>query len=412
MENANSLLRDGRSSLDIAAAAVSQLEDCSLFNCGHGAVFTRAGSIELEASVMVSRGYKKRGAAVSLVNHVKNPILFVKEMLKRGEHDMLPDKMLEEGDAELEREYTSAQGHVHISGKEAERLAKAWDLELVEESYFWTRKRWEEHRRGLKRSGHLGKKQLQWTDLFPLHSTRNSDPGWDGIEYLPQGTVGCVALDCDGILCVATSTGGLTNKLPGRIGDTPTFGSGFWAEESDGSLPRINPLIAPALPPTVQSLCNMIPESITSAVRSCLPALNFPVCQTFHQPRSWPFSKRGIALSGTGNGDTFMRIAACRTAAAMVVPVAYPFPQLSLAKALKSVAGTKGLLQQSAGNRWGQGTGEGEGGIIGIELHDDHGKVGYAFNCGGMFRAWVDKQGKTRIGVFEGDDGDPEEMVA
>ena len=66
------------------------LENNALFNCSHGAVFTRSGTIELEASIMVSSGYKKRGAAVSLLKHVKNPILLAKEILMRGEGDMSP----------------------------------------------------------------------------------------------------------------------------------------------------------------------------------------------------------------------------------------------------------------------------------------------------------------------------------
>ena len=356
---------------------------------------------------MVSRGYKKRGAAVSLIKHIKNPILFVKEMLKRGERDMLPDEIFNGEDTEIEREYTSAQGHVHLSGEEAERLAKAWGLEMASESYFWTRKRWEEHRRGLERSRiHIGKQA--WADLFPSNPDRASDPGWDGVEYLPQGTVGCVALDRDGILCVATSTGGLTNKLPGRIGDTPTFGSGFWAEESDGSFPRANTSQESILPPAIRSLWNMVPTSISTAVGSCLPSFDHPGSQPLFDRRTFPFPVCGVALSGTGNGDSFMRVTACRAAASLVLPVLFPFPKQKLTEALNKIAGPKGLLQGSAGSRWAQGTGEGEGGIIGIGLEGSESTVAYAFNCGGLFRAWVDRQGETRIGVFRGDDGEPE----
>lgn len=98
-------------------------------------------------------------------------------------------------------------------------------------------------------------------------------------------------------------------------------------------------------------------------------------------------------MSGTGNGDSFLRLAACRTAGAIS-----RFTGASLQAAVTAVAGPGGELQQSAGDRW--KTGEGEGGIIGIDYRNDAGVVVADFNCGGMFRAWIDEKGIDRMMVF------------
>lgn len=114
-----------------------------------------------------------------------------------------------------------------------------------------------------------------------------------------------------------------------------------------------------------------------------------------------------MAMSGTGNGDSFLRLSAVRTAAAMarftsVNNSALSHPRkdlLSLQEAVSAVAGLNGMLQRSAGDRWHK-TGEGEGGIIGIDLVDGVGRVVFDFNCGGMFRAWYDDKGKPLMMVF------------
>ena len=102
-----------------------------------------------------------------------------------------------------------------------------------------------------------------------------------------------------------------------------------------------------------------------------------------------------IVDSGTGNGDSFLRTAATRTAAAMA-----RWSSQSLAVSVQGIAGAGGELQRSAGDRWGK-TSEGEGGIIGIELVDGVGRIVSDFNCGGMFRAWTDDFGKERMMVFK-----------
>ncbi|KAF2171572.1 hypothetical protein M409DRAFT_63796 [Zasmidium cellare ATCC 36951] len=377
--------------LDIATYAVSLLELDPLFNAGHGAVYTTAGTHELEASVMVSRGYRKRGVGVMKVRRTKSPIKLAREMLLRGE--------TENGGG--------AQGHSQLEGETIDKLAEQWGLERVKPSYFWTRKRWDEHRRGLglehgdetyekkRREADEnveevfdGKQEQDWMDQEEMSV---GDIHWDGKEYLPQGTVGAVVLDSSGVLCAATSTGGLTNKLSGRIGDTPTLGAGFWAEEFHED---INVTGEPSL---FGSLTN-----ITSAFQDCLPALpRYALVPSSSQPLS---SVRAVAMSGTGNGDSFLRVNAVRTAAAIAryssLPGTSSWSRVYLQRAVQAVAGPHGQLQHSAGDRW-KKTGEGEGGIIGIELVDGEGKIVFDFNCGGMFHAWVDDEGKGRFELFQ-----------
>ena len=170
----------------------------------------------------MTRCFRKRACSIVLVNKVKNPIKLARDMLVRGEKD----------------DPGGALGHCCLAGETVEKLAKDWGLEMVNESYFWTRKRWNEHKRGLQESkddsdqAALGARDEGYA-LYNEHQEDREDKyhwplspengsGWDDQAYLPQGTAGCVALDQYGAMCVATSTGGLTNKLSGRIGDTPT----------------------------------------------------------------------------------------------------------------------------------------------------------------------------------------------
>ena len=286
-------------------------------------------------------------------------------------------------------------------------------MRMVGERYFWTRRRWEEHRRGLgegegveveaweemvkgaaEGGGCSGEEVAEMADL-----EAGAHAGWDGHEYLPQGTVGCVVLDMYGTLCVATSTGGLTNKLPGRIGDTPTLGAGFWAEQWDEPVRR--PLRQQQRSPA-SSLLAMLPSGVRQVVEDCVPGLagyvGLSQDAAFGEKKnsSSNSSVRAVAMSGTGNGDSFLRTAAVRTAGA----IARFSPCRSLSSAVTQIAGPGGELQQSAGDRWGK-TGEGEGGIIGIELVDGKGKIVFDFNCGGMFRTWVDDDGEEKVMVFK-----------
>lgn len=349
------------SALNAAVHAVSLMEDDELFNCGRGSVFTRAGTIEMEASVMVCslrpesstpdirRAEIKRGAGVMMVKNVRHPIRLAREVLLRNGH----------GDDDEDE--TGGSMHSQLCGPYVETLARDWGLEFKPDEWFWTKKRWDEHQRGLK-----GRNKIEVSldhDGFGNHGEENNEG--EAQEYLSQGTVGCVCLDKWGNIAVATSTGGMTNKFPGRIGDTPTLGAGFWAEDWN-----------------MGYNIGEIDVGISN-------------------------NRQALAISGTGNGDSFLRLAAARTAAALVRFNNGRFSSNArLAEAVTAIAGPGGELEKSAGPRWGI-SGEGEGGMIGIEARvgqpDDeeeppakgeyHGKgtVVFDFNCGGMFRAWIEE---------------------
>ncbi|KAF2494503.1 L-asparaginase precursor [Lophium mytilinum] len=395
-----SLQKPGATALDVATFAVSLLENDPLFNSGKGAVFTRAGTNELESSIMVSDGKRKCGVGCMLLKHVKNPIKLAREFLVQGDNG---------GGG-------GAQGHCQLSGEYLEGLAKDWGLDIVTPDYFFTQKRWDEHRRGLEAERELNSSIAQFQDPFPASNKGNEvliadsaatgNPSWDGKEYLPQGTVGAVVLDSFGTLCVATSTGGLTNKLPGRIGDTPTLGAGYWAEEWYEDVSKAQMLYQPLLEPSSSTspLDKLSRGDIPALISDCLPStaqrqpqVQAPVSETKTTEQQHPSRRHAVAMSGTGNGDSFLRVNAVRTAAAMS---RFSSPNIALSKAVSQVAGSGGELQKSAGHHWGK-TGEGEGGIIGIELVGSQGSVVADFNCGGMFRAWVDDAGEQRCMVFK-----------
>ena len=391
------------SALEAATFAVTLLENDPLFNSGHGAVFTRDGINELEASVMVSRGFKKRGVGVIGLQRVKNPILLARAILEHGEQDLGGNhRHVLEGSA-TPTEYDpnnpdapSAQGHTLIHGRTAESLAKQYGLEMVEPSYYFTQPRWDEHIRALEREK-AGKSKVAT---------------WDSEEYLPQGTCGAVALDSDGVVCCATSTGGLTNKLTGRIGDTPAIGAGYWAEEwtEEGDpTRRTGQKSAWEMGMDYIRQTGPIVEfgaSLRSIMADCLPTpfMYTPIQQASQSKLT---TTRSVAVSGTGNGDSFLRVNAARTVAA----IARWKPESS-AVALSDVTGPGGELQKSAGDRWGN-TGEGEGGIIGIEatiVRNAHGDVVEVrgdilddHNCGGLIRAWIDDKGKAVFKLFRDD---------
>lgn len=335
---------------------------------------------------MVSRGYRKRGVGVTLLKRVRNPIKLAREMLIRGEEDGSGGGNGGDG-GDPSGGRGGAQGHVFLSGGTGEDLAEGWGLEMVEEGWHWTQKRWEEHKRGLEEAKGEG------DDFGSVGDLR-----WDGREYLPQGTVGCVCLDGEGTLCVATSTGGLTNKLAGRIGDTPTLGAGFWAEEWETPVPKM--FARPRAITRAEAVSTLLPGALRNFLNVCFPNvlgyMAFPTSASdlddLKQPRTITCA---AAMSGTGNGDSFLRLDAVRTAAAIMRFA----PNRSLASAVTQITGSGGELEKSAGDRW--ETGEGQGGIIGIGVVDGKGEVVYDFNCGGMFRAWVDDKGKERVMVFK-----------
>ncbi|KAL5358796.1 N-terminal nucleophile aminohydrolase [Aspergillus floccosus] len=373
LRSTKTLLDSGASALDAAVHAVSLMEDDELFNCGRGSVFTSAGTIEMEASVMVTSatgasypGSLKRGAGVMGLRNVRHPVQLARESLLRT--GITADgRPVDDG----------GSMHAQLAAPYAEERARDWGLEFMPDEWFWTRRRWEEHRRGLE--------------------------GKRGGLAMSQGTVGCVCLDARGDLAVATSTGGMTNKWPGRIGDTPTLGAGFWAEawEEDGDEKGGRMVYAPQGGRRRRRRREDEGEGERGfwdvTLGECVEPLFGKVEQRGRLSRA-P-TKRAVAVSGTGNGDSFLRVAAARTACAMLRFSAVE----TLASAVNAVAGPGGELQRSAGSRWGV-TGEGEGGIIGIEaememgtcegMSDEkrlrRGKVVFDFNCGGMWRAWIE----------------------
>ncbi|KAF2223796.1 nucleophile aminohydrolase [Elsinoe ampelina] len=370
-----SLLSDpSTTALDAAVHAVTLLELNPLYNAGRGGVFTTAGRIEHESSVMLSTPHPVAGTTMR-TSRVKHPILLAKSMLLRASS---PDG-------------GGAQTHVQLCGETAERLAVEWGLEMVRPSWHWSRKRWEQHRRGGSREA--------VEDCGYAEALKKG--GWNGTDYLPQGTVGAVVLDRYGTICAATSTGGMTNKLPGRIGDTPTIGAGFWAESWEGS----GAVAFVTQDRTVSPLEKILRGDWTDVLRDWLPewmlpsptATYLPVSTTDVDSKNQSRLTRAVGMSGTGNGDSFLQVCCVRTVAALA---RFSSPSPSLQTAVSKMAGLGGLLQESAGHRWGK-TGEGEGGIIGIELVDGVGNVVSDFNCGGMFRAWIDDEEKGKMMVFK-----------
>jgi L-asparaginase len=387
------------SALDTVTFAVTQLEDNPLFNSAHGAVFTRDGVNELEASIMVSKGKKKRGVGLMGLQHVKNPIKLAREMLLHGEKDLdggngeQRGPMFASEEWSLKGKSSGAQGHCQLYKVSAEELARDWGLEMVDPSYFFVQTRWDEHIKGLAKE--------------------KEDSGvatWDGEDFFPQGTCGAVALDSEGVVACATSTGGMTNKLTGRVGDTPTLGAGFWAEEwEDEYASKEEALLRQGGPALVLS------DMLKGLIADCFPnpTMYSPVPRDCVENSLTKGDRvfRSSAISGTGNGDSFLRLNAVRTASAIArYRGSKSSSKTSLQDAITEVSGPNGDLVKSAGTRW-RKTGEGEAGMIGIELTvitDSDGELKFAashivndYNCGGMFRAAVDKYGKAVMRVWK-----------
>ena len=216
---------------------------------------------------------------------------------------------------------------------------------------------------------------------------------------MSQGTCGAVALDAEGVVCAATSTGGMTNKLAGRVGDTPTLGAGFWAEEWEGRVREGGGAVVE------------LEGALKGVLADCFPGwggYGYLPLEAEGVPRKGDTVVRAMGMSGTGNGDSFLRVNAVRTVSAIAKYKGDG--STSLAEALREVTGPGGELQNSAGKRW-KKTGEGEGGMIGIECAVVKGPDGEVrrtqayvlaeYNCGGMFRATVNENGKAVARVWK-----------
>lgn len=178
-------LQAGRPALAAVTRAITVLEDDPTFNAGRGAVFTHDGRNELDAALM--DGATRRAGSVAGVQRVRNPILLAQAVMAHS-------------------------AHVMMVGQGAETFAAEQGITLVDPSYFRTEKRWQQLQRALQEeSASQAHAELETARHF--------------------GTVGALALDAEGKLAAGTSTGGMTNKRYGRVGDSPVIGAGTWADE-------------------------------------------------------------------------------------------------------------------------------------------------------------------------------------
>ncbi len=260
------VLRDGGTSLDAVETAIAIMEDSPLFNAGKGAVFNAAGQNEMDASIMDGRTLE--AGAVAIVKQVKNPIRLARLVMEKSPH-------------------------VLLSGDGAERFGDEYGIIQMPEDYFHTQRRWEA----------LQEAQAE--------------------EVKERGTVGAVALDQHGNLAAGTSTGGRTNKLAGRVGDSPIIGAGTYADN-----------------------------------RTC-------------------------AVSGTGHGEYFIRLALAYDISALMA-----YRNLTIEKASRAVVMDK-LVELG-----------GAGGVIAM---DAQGNIAMPFSTSGMYRGFVDRNGNMAVKIYADD---------
>lgn len=275
-----SVLKKEGSSLDAVEAAIKIMEDSPLFNAGKGAVFTNAGTNELDASIMDGKTLK--AGAVSTLKHIKNPISLARLVMERSPHVMMV-------------------------GEGAEEFAKQQGMGLVPQKYFYTERRWKEWQ------------QIKGEEKRSNNPSKKRGRGKQRLAG-DLGTVGAVALDKAGNLAAGTSTGGLTNKRFGRVGDSPILGAGTYADN-----------------------------------QTC-------------------------AVSATGDGEYFIRLAAAHDISAMLAYRGIPVDDA--ASAVIEKVGKLG----------------GTGGVIAI---DRGGNMAMPFNTEGMYRGYVGADGKPVIKIYE-----------
>lgn len=188
LETGYKVLAGGGSAVDAVEATIRVMEDSPLFNAGKGAVFTHEGRNELDSSIM--NGSDHNAGAVAAVTRIRNPIHAARLVMTESKHVMLV-------------------------GEGAEVFAKNHGAEMVDPKYFFTQARWDALQKALEKDK---EKESQQGALSPPDDK--------------FGTVGCVALDKDGNIAAGTSTGGLTDKRWGRVGDSPIVGAGTWADNT------------------------------------------------------------------------------------------------------------------------------------------------------------------------------------
>ena len=183
------ILKDGGSAVDAVEQAVIVLEDSHLFNAGKGSVFTADETHEMDASIM--DGKTLNAGAVSLISGIKNPVSLARDVMEKSEH-------------------------VFLAGKGAMQFAKLHHYKLEKDAYFYDELR---HKQWV---------EIKDTDNFQLDHSSTSTP-LSNQKDSKFGTVGAVACDSSGNIAAATSTGGMTNKRFGRVGDSPMIGAGNYA---------------------------------------------------------------------------------------------------------------------------------------------------------------------------------------
>lgn len=186
LDAGHAVLTAGGSSLDAVTAAVLVLEDSPHFNAGRGAVFNAEGRNELDAAIMHGPG--QRAGAVAALTRVRNPVLAARAVMEHSPH-------------------------VFMIGAGAEQFAREQGLTMVRPSWYRTEDRWQQYQQARRKAA----------------ADRSAAAPLPASAY--YGTVGAVALDRDGTVAAATSTGGMTLKRYGRVGDVPVLGGGTWAED-------------------------------------------------------------------------------------------------------------------------------------------------------------------------------------
>lgn len=181
----DAILKKGGHALDAVEAAIRTMEDNPLFNAGKGAVFTHDGKHEMDSSLM--NGKDLTAGAVAGVSNIKNPVSLARAVMDKSEH-------------------------VFMAGQGAMEFAKKNNIEFAPDEYFYVQMRYEQWQEALK------------SDTIILDHTEK--------DHKKFGTVGAVALDVNGNLAGGTSTGGMTNKKHGRVGDTPIIGAGTYANNA------------------------------------------------------------------------------------------------------------------------------------------------------------------------------------
>jgi beta-aspartyl-peptidase (threonine type) len=284
-ETGAAILRSGGRAIDACEAAVRRLEDDPLFNAGRGSVFSAEGRVEMDAAIMEGRGLQ--AGAVAGVSTAKNPVSLARAVLERS-------------------------GHVFLIGAGAEAFAREVGLVAAGPDYFFTERRW----RALERE--LGKAGLP----MPPRPAGVRDDRVAGLAHDEgkRGTVGAVARDAGGDVAAAASTGGITGKRWGRVGDTPLIGAGVYA------------------------------------------------------------SNRGCAVSATGAGEFFIRLAVAKEICAL-----FEHRGMGLQQAVDAVV--QGELAAIGG----------DGGVIAVA---PNGALAWSFNTEGMHRASLAQTQPLRVAIY------------